>query len=279
MKEFRYDIVRNPEIFQENRLAAHSDHPYFKKKNAAYDDLSTFRFSLNGIWKFAYARNEAESVKEFYQVDYDCNYWDSIRVPGHIQMQGYDEPQYVNTQYPWDGHELIEPGEIPTRFNPTASYVKYFTVPETMKNQPLYISFQGVESGFALWLNGEYIGYSEDSFTPSEFELTPYLVEGENKLSVKVFKWTAGSWCEDQDMFRFSGIFRDVYLFTIPEVHVWDMKIQTNLKNKDTAADLVIDMDATNSGNYQMELLDPDGDVVIKGNGTLVDRKLISYTN
>lgn len=269
MKEFRYDIVRNPEIFQENRLAAHSDHPYFKKKNAAYDDLSTFRFSLNGIWKFAYARNEAESVKEFYQVDYDCNYWDNIRVPGHIQMQGYDKPQYVNTQYPWDGHELIEPGEIPTRFNPTASYVKYFTVPETMKNQPLYISFQGVESGFALWLNGEYIGYSEDSFTPSEFELTPYLVEGENKLSVKVFKWTAGSWCEDQDMFRFSGIFRDVYLFTIPEVHVWDMKIQTNLKNKDTAADLVIDMDATNSGNYQMELLGPDGDVVINGNGTL----------
>ncbi len=276
MKEFRYKIVKDPEIFQEFRLAAHSDHKYFRTEKSGYGDKSDFRHSLNGNWKFSYAKNYQSAPHDFYRTDVDCRSWDDIRVPGHIQMQGYDKPQYVNTQYPWDGHEDIVPGEIPTEFNPTASYVKYFTVPEEMKNRPVYISFQGVESGFALWLNGSYIGYSEDSFTPSEFELTPYLKDGENKLCVQVFKWTAGSWCEDQDFFRFSGIFREVFLFTIPEVHICDLKIQTLLKNEDRAADLVVEMSATSAGKYTIELLDESGDVEIFGNGMLDKKTKIS---
>lgn len=150
-----------------------------------------------------------------------------IRVPAHIQMEGYDSPQYANVQYPWDGHEKVEYGQVPERFNPTASYVKYFTLPEGFVQDGLTVTFDGAESGIAVWLNGHYVGYSEDSFTPSSFDLTPYLQEGENKLAAQVYKWTAGSWCEDQDFFRFSGIFRSVWLSTKPSVHVADMQIRT----------------------------------------------------
>lgn len=269
MKEFHYDIVRDPEIFEENRLPAHSDHLYYPNKSAIYGDPTGFRFSLNGIWKFSYARNVESAVPDFYQKDFSALGWDEIRVPACIQMEGYDRPQYVNTQYPWDGHEEVEPGEIPKEFNPTASYLKDFELPSNMTKGPVYISFQGVESGFALWLNGNYVGYSEDSFTPSEFDLTPYIQPGRNRLAVRVFKWTAGSWCEDQDMFRFSGIFRDVYLYTVPEVHIRDLKIQTELEQKFTKAELVIDMKTNKPGSYQMDLVDPNGESVINGKGSL----------
>ena len=129
----------------------------------------------------------------------------------------------MNSQF----HFLRIPLCLPEHFNPVASYVKYFEVPETMQGERLFISFQGAESGIVLWLNGQFVGYSEDSFTPSEFELTEYVKEGENKLAAQVFKWTASSWCEDQDFFRFSGIYRDVYLYTVPEVHVYDLQIRS----------------------------------------------------
>ena len=152
--------------------------------------------SLNGLWKFHYAKNYRCTIKGFEKEEYNCSSWDDIRVPAHIQMEGYDVPQYANVQYPWEGKEKISPGEIPEEFNPVASYVKYFEVPDNMKGKPVFISFQGAESGLALWLNGVFIGYSEDSFTPSEFELTSYLNQGVNKLAVQVFKWTSSSWCE-----------------------------------------------------------------------------------
>ena len=188
MKEFRYSIIKNPEIFMENRLPAHSDHLYFSSEESAKRGCLDFKESLNGIWKFSYAKNITSLIPGFEKEDYDCSTWDDIRVPAHIQMEGYDAPQYANTQYPWDGRQKVLPGEIPEEFNPVGSYVKYFEVPERMKNGSVYISFQGVESGMALWLNGHYVGYSEDSFTPSEFELTPYLKKGSNKLAVQVYK-------------------------------------------------------------------------------------------
>lgn len=270
MRKFDYSIVRNPEIFQQNRLKAHSDHEFFSNESAVEEGKSDFKYSLNGVWKFAYARNYNAAIKDFYEGAYDCHAWDEIHVPAHIQVEGYDVPQYANTQYPWEGHDNPRPGEIPEYFNPVASYVKYFELPEEIVGKPVYISFQGVESGMALWLNGTYVGYSEDSFTPSEFELTEYLKEGENKLAVMVFKWTAGSWCEDQDFFRFSGIFRDVYLYTIPEVHVQDMKIQTLLDDTYQEASLVLDLSATKVGSYSMELRDGE-ETVIRGNGELAE--------
>ena len=225
MKVFDYSLVKDPQYFCDGRLEAHSDHVYYGADDNCEGE-SSFRHSLNGLWKFQYAVNYTNALKGFEKEDYNCRDWADIHVPAHIQMEGYDVPQYANVQYPWEGREDIHLGEIPEHFNPVASYVKYFSVPERMKGKRLFISFQGAESGLALWLNGQFIGYSEDSFTPSEFELTDYVKDGENKLAVQVFKWTASSWCEDQDFYRFSGIYRDVYLYTVPEVHVYDMEVR-----------------------------------------------------
>lgn len=237
--------LSDPEYYNENRIPAHSDHVCYRDWEEAAERFgsfcdenkvvlpdvlgkkSSFRFFLDGSFKFHYAKNPAQTIPGFEKEDYDCSGWDDITVPAHIQMEGYDIPQYANVQYPWDGREEIWTAEMPMEFNPVASYVKYFTLPEGFLKEKLFISFQGVESGFAVWLNGAYIGYSQDTFSPAEFELTPYIHEGENKLAVQVYKWTVGSWCEDQDFFRFSGIFRSVYLYTVPKVHVEDVKIRT----------------------------------------------------
>ncbi len=237
-----WEKIKNPLFYEENRVAAHSDHRYYTSEAELVQDVQSLKRSLDGVWKFRYAKNGEDAPREFYRDETDCRDWEDIRVPAHIQLEGYDRPQYVNVQYPWDGHEVIEPGEVPSRFNPTASYVKYFTVPPQFEGKRVFVSFQGVESGFALWCNGSYIGYSEDSFTPSEFELTDALRQGENKLAVQVYKWTSGSWCEDQDFFRFSGIFRSVYLYAIPDTHVSDIKIRTDLNADYTKADLVVSL-------------------------------------
>ena len=252
--KFDYGKIKDPAFFAQNRVKAHSDHHYYKNHRELAEKNESVRQNLNGLWKFQYARNLAEAPAGFEAEDFDCKGWEDIRVPAHIQMEGYDKPQYVNVQYPWDGHEAIEPGEIPTQFNPVASYVKYFTVPENMQGKRLFVSFQGVESGFALWCNGSYVGYSEDTFTPSEFELTSYLKEGENKLAVQVFKWTSGSWCEDQDFFRFSGIFRDVYLYSIPDTHVSDIRIKTILNDTYDRGNLEIVLEAIGNGKVELIL-------------------------
>lgn len=241
--EFDVKKIHDPKFFKENCMAAHSDHVTYKNEAEAMEQNSSFRLSLDGIWKFHYAKNDAQTIPGFEVENYNCRPWDDIRVPAHIQMEGYDIPQYANIQYPWDGREDVWRDAVPTDFNPVASYVKYFTLPEGFIKNGLYISFQGVESGFALWLNGSYVGYSEDSFTPSEFDLTPYVKEGENKLAVKVFKWTSSSWCEDQDFYRFSGIFRSVYLYTMPKVHVYDLKVQPLVEESLENAKLVLDME------------------------------------
>lgn len=256
MDRFDYSKVGDVTFFRENRLDAHSDHMWYEDGDREREGVSGFRRSLNGLWKFAYAPNYDAAIPDFWKKEYDCRGWADIRVPAHIQTEGYDRPQYVNKQYPWDGHEELRPGQIPERFNPVASYVKYFELPEGWAGGSVYLSFQGVESAFALWCNGAYVGYSEDSFTPAEFDLTPWIVpDGENKLAVQVFKWCSGSWCEDQDFFRFSGIFRDVYLYRVPAVHVWDMKVQTLLDDDLHRGELVLDLKASAKGRVAARLL------------------------
>lgn len=249
MGRFNFDILKNPEIFRENRLDAHSDHVCYANWGEVFLGESSYQMSLNGIWKFSYAKNMTLVPVDFEKEEVDCKNWEDIRVPAHIQMEGYDVPHYTNTTYPWDGREVIMPGEIPSDFNPVASYVKYFTIPENFKGKKVVISFQGVESGFALWLNGSYVGYSEDTFDPSEFDLTPYLKDGENKLAVRVWKWTSSSWCEDQDFFRFSGIFRDVYLYAVPEIHLWDLKVVSTLSNDFKTGEMQVDLKTSGIGS------------------------------
>ena len=277
MKSFDYSMVKDPTYFKDGRMEAHSDHICYRNEMEAAEKETSFRYSLNGIWKFHYARNYGSTVQGFENTDYCCRDWDDIRVPAHIQMEGYDAPQYANVQYPWEGHEDIHPGEIPEHFNPVASYVKYFEVPETMQGKRLFISFQGAESGIALWLNGQFVGYSEDSFTPSEFELTEYVKEGENKLAAQVFKWTASSWCEDQDFFRFSGIYRDVYLYTVPEVHVYDLQIRAVPTEDLTEAALEIRTNTWGKGKAKV-ILTKDGTEVINEEKPLDGEEIYSWT-
>ncbi len=251
---FEIKKIHDPKFFKENCMAAHSDHVAYANETEAEEKKSSFRLLLDGIWKFHYARNYTQTVNGFEAETFDCKSWEDIRVPAHIQMEGYDIPQYVNIQYPWDGREDVWRDAVPSEFNPVASYVKYFTLPEGFRKSGLYISFQGVESGFALWLNGHYVGYSEDSFTPSDFDLTPYVKEGENKLAVQVFKWTSSSWCEDQDFYRFSGIFRSVYLYTMPKVHVYDLKVQPVVDEAVLNADLLVTMQMCGEGKARLTL-------------------------
>ena len=276
MKAFDYSLVKDPQYFKDGRMDAHSDHTYYRDGEEAQEKETSFRYDLNGIWKFHYARNYGSAISGFEKEEYCCRDWDDIRVPAHIQMEGYDAPQYANVQYPWEGHEDIHPGEIPEHFNPVASYVKYFEVPEEMQGKRLFISFQGAESGIALWLNGQFIGYSEDSFTPSEFELTEYVKEGENKLAAQVFKWTASSWCEDQDFYRFSGIYRDVYLYTVPEVHVYDLQIRAIPDETLSAAALEIRTNTWGKGTVKITL-SKDGETVIEDKKALDGEEIYSW--
>ncbi len=250
--DFDYEATKKPEFFEENRLPPHSDHSFV---SAAGESL---RLSLNGPWYFHYAKSPAETIPDFFRADYDCRGWETISVPAHIQMEGYGTPQYVNYQYPWDGTEDLKVGEVPAKRNPVGSYVKYFILPDEWEGEPVCISFQGAESGLAVWCNGRYVGYGEDGFTPSEFELTPWLKAGENKLAVQVFQWTSASWCEDQDFFRFSGLFREVYLYTVPRAHIWDLKIKTELTDDFSAGVLHIWARTQGAGRCSWRLYDGD---------------------
>lgn len=260
------DWLSDTSIFAVNRLPAHSDHKYFLSFNELSSGNMSLRQSLNGNWKFSFAINGASRIKDFYKMDFDAKCWKDINVPSHIQLQGYDKIQYVNAMYPWDGHSKLIPPEVSREYNPVGSYVKYFNIDEKLKNKPLYISFQGVENVFYLWLNGNFVGYSEDSFTPGEFDLTPFIIEGENKLAVEVYKRSTGAWLEDQDFFRFSGIFRDVYLYAVPKTHVEDLFIKTNLSENFKTAVLRAEfkLKGNLNGNLSLTLKDKEGNVAAK---------------
>ncbi len=264
------DWLVDVNVFAVNRLSAHSDHLYYEtKEEAKLQAAMKLRHSLNGDWKFHYAENPYSRPNQFYKPDFDCSGWDYITVPGHIQLQGYGKPQYVNTMYPWDGYNDIRPPEIPADHNPVGSYVNYFSVPENMVKKPVYVSFQGVESAFYVWLNGEFVGYSEDSFTPAEFELTPYLTDGENKLAVEVYQRSTGSWLEDQDFWRFSGIFRDVYLYTVPTIHISDIHVRPELDDTFTKGELTADVKLAGKPASQLiaELTDKTGKIIASTDG------------
>ena len=264
---FDYAKIADPTFFCQNRRPAHSSHRWYASPAEAESGHSSFEQNLNGVWKFHYAKNLDMMVAGFESPSYDCDSWDDIRVPAHIQLQGYDRPQYCNVQYPWDGYEQIEPGQLPQRYNPVGSYVKMFSLERPLAaGERLSVVFHGAESAIAVWLNGVYIGYSCDSFTPSEFDLTKALVEGENKLAVQVFRFSGASWIEDQDFYRFSGIFRDVILYRRPATHAEDISIASTLSDDFTQASVRVHVKLDGPGTATVSLgdtkiaLDGDGD-------------------
>lgn len=242
MRKFDLSYLENSEIYEVNRLESKSDHKFYRNLDELLEDNSSFKIELNGDWKFHYSKNLDGIINNFYEEDYNTESWDNIKVPGHIQLQGYDKPHYVNTMYSWDGHDDILPPLVPKRYNPVGCYVKEFDISSEFLSKQLHVSFEGVESAFYLWLNGKFVGYSEDSFTPADFDLSSLYKQGKNKLAVMVVKFCSGSWLEDQDFWRFSGIFRDVYLYTKPETHINDIFVHTNLKDNYKKCDLDVDL-------------------------------------
>lgn len=267
----------NPDIFELNRMPAHASFTSCENAEEALAgerNVSRKIMSLNGRWKFSFAPNPASRQEEFYKEDFDCSEWKDIGVPGHWQLQGYDYPQYVNIRYPWSEREDIQPPFAPTAYNPVGSYVTNFTVPREWNGDPVFLSFQGVESAFYVWVNGELVGYSEDTFTPADFDITAYIREGDNKLAVEVYRWCDASWLEDQDFWRLSGIFRDVFLYSKPPVHLYDFFVKTDFDADYRDAKLSVDVTISNYEDCVLDGYALFAKLFAPGGHTVFERKL-----
>lgn len=262
MRAEKFDTgwIDNPEVFEVNRLEAVSDH-------ISLIDGRPLVQSLNGDWFYSYASSPDQADPEFYRLDADYHGKPTIHVPGHIQMQNLGQIQYLNTRYPWEGKEKIKLGKVPKKYNPTISYVRYFTLDPDLAGREIHLKFDGAESAMACWINGAFVGYSEDSFTPAVFDVTNYITPGENKLAVQVYQYSTGSWLEDQDFFRFSGLFRDVSLVGYPELYIKDLKIETQLNPTFNQARVLLRMKPNKEGaHYQVRLFNPKHQKIIEFN-------------
>ncbi len=248
------NYLDKPQIFRMNQLSAHSDHDFYNNFQEMQDGVNSLLQTLNGNWMFKYTLNAKERPTEFYKEGFDAEKFDEITVPSHIELAGYDKIHYINTMYPWEGHiyrrpacsldgKSLYPGAFSeAAYNPVGSYLKKFDLAKGLVGKRVCICFEGVEQAMYIWLNGSFIGYAEDSFTPSEFDLTPYIREKGNILAVEVHKRSTAAFLEDQDFFRFFGIFRNVVLYAKPDIHIEDMWAKTNLNEDNTSGSLALDL-------------------------------------
>ncbi len=194
--------------------------------------------SLNGDWKFKFSMTPDKRPADFFKPSYSVSGWDTIKVPSNWQLAGYGTAIYTNVPYPFKANPPKVMGEPPKNWpaykerNSVGSYRRDFNLPASWKGEQVMIRFDGVESAFYVWVNGRKVGYSEDSYTGAEFNLTPYVKPGRNTIAVEVYRWSDGSYLEDQDFLRLSGIFRDVTLFAQPQVHVRDLFLKAGLDKK-----------------------------------------------
>ena len=238
----------NPAVNSRNRLPARTYAMPLADEQAAFSDAlepaTPYAFSLNGDWKFKWVGDPARCPLDFWKTDFDDSGWATIDVPSCVEMRGYGSPIYTNVRYPHknashpndkDFARILDRDTGAPGYNPVSSYRRAFSVPESWKDRRVILRFEGVGSAFYVWVNGKMVGYAEDSKLPSEFDITEYLKktdvsEAANLLCVQVFKWCDGSYLEDQDMFRYSGIFRDVSLWSMPKDGIWDFRVSSKLK-------------------------------------------------
>lgn len=251
----------NEKVFRVNKEAAHcSLMPFESFKEALKGDRDSSRYFklLNGAWKFNWSPDPDSRPADFYKADFDVSGWDDIKVPSNWQIEGFGVPLYVNIKYPFKVNPPLVMDEPPADFtnfkdrNPVGSYRRTFTVDESWKGREIFINFDGVDSAFYLWVNGEKVGYSQDSRTPAEFNITKYLVDAENTVAVEVYRYSDGSYLEDQDFWRLSGIFRDVYLYSAPEIHIRDFFVRTDLDGEYENATLKVSADIVNYGDAEV---------------------------
>ena len=241
----------DPQVFRVGQLPAHSDHRCYGSHAEAESQSSSLYQSLDGSWEFCYAQNAMERPADFYKEEFDSSQFDRIQVPGHIELAGYDQIHYINTMYPWEGKIYRRPAYTLGRgeeegsfsaasYNPVGCYRRHFDLEKGMLGKRITVCFEGVEQAMYVWLNGHFVGYAEDSFTPSEFDLTPYVRERDNLLAVEVHKRSTAAFLEDQDFFRFFGIFRSVELCAKPDIHVEDLWVKPYYKSADETGRLDI---------------------------------------
>ena len=258
----------NPRTLQVNAERPHATlTPYPDKETAqTFERLNSDRFRLlNGNWKFAWAPRPSERPLGFEDFDFPDASWEMLPVPANWQLYGYGVPLYTNIEYPFPR----DAPHIPHDDNPTGFYRKYFELPDSFRGKDVFITFDGVSSAFNLWLNGLKVGYSQGSRTPAEFNITPYLKSDSNLLAVEVFRWSDGSYLEDQDFWRLSGIYRDVYLTARPQQHIRDFRVVTDLDDRYEDARLIVSVDlesAAAGSKVDLELKDADGDTVLAEN-------------
>ena len=270
----------DPEVFRINQLPAHSDHPFYKDYREWQNHSSSFKQSLNGAWQFHFSKDPQSRPIDFYKRSFDSSSFDTIPVPSEIELNGYAQNQYTNILYPWESKIYRKPAYTLGRGikngdfsqgkdNTVGSYLKHFDLNPALAGHDIHIQFEGVERAMYVYLNGHFIGYAEDSFTPSEFDLTPHIQAKDNILAVEVFKHSTASWLEDQDMFRFSGIFRSVELLALPRTHLMDLDIKPTVVNDyhDGVFNAKLHFMGKTSGNVHVLVEDIDGK-------TLLNKKL-----
>lgn len=228
-----FNDIENPEVVSRNKLPARSFAIPYSAVNQAIDniwDSSPYFMSLNGKWKFKYSDRLDQRPDGFYLTEYDFNDWDEISVPSNWEIQGYGIPIYVNQPYEWTYDP--QPPTIPHIENPSGSYITFFEVPENWLGGKIILHFGGAKSALYVWINGEEVGYSQDGKLPAEFDITPYIRKGKNKLAAQVIRWSDGSYLECQDFWRISGIQRDVFLYSVPLVNISDFEVNAGLVNE-----------------------------------------------
>jgi beta-galactosidase/beta-glucuronidase len=239
----------NLEVLGRNVERPHAEFIPYKDKESALQgrrgDTPYYKL-LNGEWSFYYADTAAEAPQGFHERTFDCEDWNTIPVPSNWQMHGYGRPLYSSSKYPFP----MDPPHIPAA-NPTGCYLTSFVLPKGWDNQQIFLTFDGVDSAFHLWVNGQLVGYSQGSHMPSKFNVTDYLQTGSNVLAVQVYQWSDGSYLEDQDKWRMSGIFRDVYLLARPKVQIQDVHVNTVLDEAYNHAELDLRVTLRNSAQHE----------------------------
>ncbi len=244
-----------------------NDGPAMKALRGEADE-SPYRHSLNGAWKFHWVPKPDDRPMDFWKTDFDDAAWTEIPVPANVEMHGYGVPIYVNIKYPWG---KPEPPLIPMDNNPVSSYRTCFTVPSQWNGRQVFLRFDGVNSAFYVWVNGQQVGFNKDSRTLAEFNITPYCQSGENLLAVEVYRWCDGSYLEDQDFWRLSGIFRDVTLLSTADLHIRDFEVNTNLDDQYRDAELKVQVQIH---NYSDQLAALSVDAVLRDDaGELIARQ------
>jgi beta-galactosidase len=244
----------NPQITGINKEAPHASFIHYSGEKQEY-------ISLNGKWKFHYAKNPGQRPKDFFLSNYDVSEWDKIMVPGHWELQGFDAPIYTDVDYPFPSN----PPFLPYDYNPVGSYKTVFNIPEKWKDKQIFLHFGGVRSAMYVWLNGEFLGYSQGSKTPAEFNITNFMKSGKNSLALEIYRYSDGSYLEGQDYWKMSGIERDVYIFTKPNVFIRDFFVNADLDNEYRNGSFSLNVEINNSTNKNVK--------------TFVEAKLLELIN